>query len=321
MELGKRRIRGDAFMRLLGWELRQFRGRRPGAEWLLWAPVYLAIPVISWWIADQPEREPGPGWIVHNAALGLLVLTPLHDEIARLGQMTFSYRPLRFTVDLLVGFTRLALPAVAAAGVVRDRHSGRLAELQLTGLSSFQIYMAKSLAAALWFLIPAFGILVLFSGVLLLDAAPAGEVARLSLECAGAVLLTAMVSVASAAASRSVGAALLNVYSLLWIAVPLYWLLLLFLMSVLMGVSRMRAYPYYQLPPGIEVRYPLVCAAQAVFTAAVCVLALRAGVKRLDPRGPSRRVRDRLGSGIRWLARLPAAVRQRFRRRRVERVG
>src|SRR5437870_3049722 len=83
----------------------------------------------------------------------------------------------------------------AAAGSVRDRHSGRLAELQLTGLSSFQICLAKSMAAALWFLIPALGILVLFSGVLLLDATPAGEVARLSLECAGAVLLTAMVTV------------------------------------------------------------------------------------------------------------------------------
>jgi hypothetical protein len=303
MELIKRRIRGDAFMRLLGWELRHLRGRWPGAWWMLWAPVCLAISAVSWWIAAQPELEASPGWIVHNAALGLLVVTPLHDEIARLGQMTFSYRLLRFTVDLLVAFTRLALPAVAAAAVVRDRHSGRLAELQLTGLSSFQIYLAKSLAAALWFLIPAIGILVLFAGVLLLDAAPAGEVARLSLECAGAVLLTAMVSVASAAASRSVAAALLNVYSLLWIAVPLYWLLLLFLMSVLMGVAKVRTNPHYQLPPGIEVRYPLVCAAQAVFTAAVCVLALRAGVKRLDPRRPSRGFRERLGSGIRWLSR------------------
>ena len=317
MGFQKQRIRGDAFMRLLGWELRHLRGRRPGAWWLLWAPVSLAIPVVAWWIAAQPEREPGPGWIVHNAALGLLVLTPLHDEIARLGQMTFGFRLLRFATDLVVAFTRLALPAVAAAGVVRDRHSGRLAELQLTGLSSFQICLAKSMAAALWFLIPALGILVLFSGVLLLDATPAGEVARLSLECAGAVLLTAMVTVASAAASRSVGAALLNVYSLLWIAVPLYWLLLLFLLSLLMGVSKMRANPYYQLPPGIEVRYPLVCAAQAVFTAAVCLLALRAGVRRLDPRGPSRGFRDRLANGIRWLTRLPATMRQQFRRRGV----
>ena len=148
MGFQKQRIRGDAFMRLLGWELRHLRGRRPGAWWLLWAPVSLAIPVVAWWIAAQPERELGPGWIVHNAALGLLVLTPLHDEIARLGQMTFGFRLLRFATDLVVAFTRLALPAVAAAGVVRDRHSGRLAELQLTGLSSFQICSNRCKEAA-----------------------------------------------------------------------------------------------------------------------------------------------------------------------------
>ena len=326
MGFQKQRIRGDAFMRLLGWELRHLRGRKPAAWSLAGILVALAIAFTAWWAAGQPDQENNPAWLAHAAAAAVLVLTPLHDPVARLGQMAFGYRLLRFTADFAVTFARLVLPALAAGTVVGDRRTGRLVELQLTGLSAAQIYMAKSLATALLFLAPALWAFLPFAGVLVLEAVPASEVARLSVEVSGQVLLTAMVTVALSAASRSIVAAVLKAYAALWIAVPVLWILLGFAAFVVSGgppafggrFGEVPLSPEVILAAGlgtvgagcfipwlpVAVDFRAQCILQAAFTGLACLAEFLVGAKRLSAPDPGHGFRGRMRSVIGPLARL-----------------
>src|SRR5262249_46056308 len=124
-----------------------------GPAWAIAAALAsLVVIIAACWMAAMPVHDQDTVERIHEAARFVLLMTPLRDPTLRLGQMTLGYHWLRFAIDFLVGLARIALPAVAAGIVAADRRNGRLQELQLTGISSTQVYLAKSLAAALLFL-------------------------------------------------------------------------------------------------------------------------------------------------------------------------
>jgi ABC-type transport system involved in cytochrome c biogenesis permease component len=290
------KLQYQPFDRLVRWELRRLIGQRWRAWTVFWGLAGLAIGIIAWWLAARPEQDEDAAWFVHQVAQVFLIATPLRDPVTSLAQMTFGYAWLRFAVDFLVALTRMELPAHAAASVAADRRNGRLQELQLTGLSSTQIYLAKSLAAALFFLAPELLILILFAGVLVAEGVTVGEVARLFQEWAGQILLTALVTVTCSVLSRRPWMAIVKAYAFLWLIVPALWLPVLvsmnrgsaglierFFPALSLHGSDDFTRPFYLLSRPIPVGFALQCAAQALFTTLVCLGALFLGVRRLDP--------------------------------------
>jgi hypothetical protein len=301
MNLRRLASRIEPFHRLVRWEFHRLIGQRGPAWKVALCLASLVVVIAACWMAAPPERDQDTVGRIHQAARLLLLVTPLRDPILRLGQMTLGYAWLRFVVDFLTALTRVALPAVAAGSVATDRRSGRLQELQLTGLSATQIYLAKSLAPALLFLAAALVMLIVFAGALAAEGVPAVEVARLLQEWAGQVLLTAMLTVTLSTLSRSPWTAMIKAYSLQWLLLPALWLpVLLSMDDTWAGLIRG---PVLPLPGPNPVDFNWQCVVQAVFTALVCLMALIAGVRGLDPVISGGRGGGRLRRVGRWLAR------------------
>src|SRR5260221_6096910 len=98
----------NRFFSLVVWELRHLRGQRRGASAILLALVWLLAGALVWVLADGILAIPEP---VYRWLAPLLVGTTYRDPVAELSQLGFGYALLRITVDLMVAFAHLALPA------------------------------------------------------------------------------------------------------------------------------------------------------------------------------------------------------------------
>ena len=283
------------FFHLLRWELHHLRGRRRGVWWVVSGLLGLAFAVVVWWAASRPMQVTGKLAVARAAAIAFLIATPIRDEVADVSQLTFGYDLLRFASYILIAIAKVMLPGLVAGIVAGDRRTGRLQDVQLTTFAPREIYLAKVLASALPFLLPGVLLLTLFSGIVISEYVPVSEVARLCLEAVEQVLLLAFITVTCSALFSSTWAAMVVAYLLLWLALPLYWLILLTSMDRELYYLLIDSWMTLSGKPqsyGLGVQF----AVQTVLTMAVCLVAFVIGAVKLHPYGFWSVVRRRLRS-------------------------
>lgn len=258
------------------------RGRRQAAWWI--ASILLGTGVAAgvWWAAAQPEDVGVSLAMARTLAIAVLIATPFRNDIADLGQMTFGYALLRLAAYSLIAFCKVILPATAAGSIGNDRQAGRMQDLQMMPIKPAAIYLAKVVAAAVPFGVLGLFLMFLFSGVLIREFVPLGEVGRLILETAGQILLTACVAVTCSALFASSWAARTAAYFLIWVALPCGWLALLLAAGIVPGSAFTSVRDIQQLTSRSEpVGFTEIALLQAAYTSAVCLIAFFLGVRKL----------------------------------------
>jgi ABC-type transport system involved in multi-copper enzyme maturation permease subunit len=270
------------FFHMVRWETRLLYGRRRVVWLLVLTAAALAVMAGAWRAAYLPLEEYFfTGDTVPTAILAALMATPFRDPVASLGQMTFGYAFLRYSVYALLFLARLLLPALAAGSIGNDRRTGRMEELRAAPLTIRGIFLAKALAAALPFLALGVALFALFAGVAAAEGVPVVEVGRLALEFTGQVLLTAFVALACSALFRSPWTARAVAFFALWLALPAAWFGLISFMNEPSSFPVAWRHAY---PPEV-VAFPVRCAVYLALTLAGCLLAFDVGVNALNPLG------------------------------------
>ena len=145
----------NRFAHLISWEAQLLGwGRRKRSQHVLVVIILSILVPCAWRFAIEPEPLSQNARYLHHIAQMFLWIMPLHSARQTLDEMSFSCILLRLAGCATILFTMLLLPGIAAAGVARDRQTGRLDELVTTTYSSFAIYCAKVIAAALPFWLP-----------------------------------------------------------------------------------------------------------------------------------------------------------------------
>ena len=285
------------FMSLVAWELRLHRMR---ASWFAASLVVgFGMMVALWWAARLPPDSTGTFQVVASLLTDLLIATPIRDQVVDEGQLTFAYTFLRYIVYAMLGLAHLVLPALAAGTVGSDRTSGRLQELQLTLYSARVIYLAKSVAPSLLFLIPGAAITLAFLPIMVSELMPLAEVIRLGTEVVTGVLMTAAVSVACSALCRSPWTARFLAYFLVIIVLPVGWTASLWFLGKHDVELLIRGYFIFdfQVNPG----FSTACLAQLLFVLALSAVAYLIGVTKLHIHGPRQALADEFSAVARWI--------------------
>ncbi len=273
------------FVHLVRWGLRPRRGAGQRAWRLALGLLTAAIAAAAWWAARQPITADDLLFLRPNLPAAALVATPFRDHVADISQLTFGYTLLRWAAYALVGFAHLTLPIIAAAAMAQERWTGRLEELRLTPLTARDVYLALALSLTLPFLIQGLALVVLFAGVAWGESVPLLEVARLSQDVAGQILLAAFVGVTCSALFRSPWLSVGTACLWLWAVIPLGWSALLMLMN---GVSLNAPLwvPFIDERRALE--FGFQCTVQALWTAALAAAAFSVGVDALRRQGFAR---------------------------------
>jgi hypothetical protein len=281
------------FWHLVRWESRSILGRRQVVWCIGLGLLGVGIAVGVWWVATLPQgwldltrRFNNAGDLITMALAGLLA-TPFRDPVVSVAQMTFGYTLLRFAGYGLLAVCKVLLPAIAAGSIAKDRQAQRLHDLQMMPIPPAVLYLAKAIAAALPFLTLGGLLLVCFAGVVIQEGVPVREIGRLSVEVGGQILLMAFVGVTCSVLCASPWAARSLAYLLLWLALPLLWLILL------LKAGAVRYFPLierqidndaigrHSLTTATPIGFTALCMLHLGLTVVVCLVALLLGVHKL----------------------------------------
>ena len=218
------RISDHRFLHLIAWEGRLLGwGRRLNVRIAIVLLIVAAALPCMWRFAIEPEPLSLSVQAVCDWAGLLLLGTPLHSARRTLTDLSFCYILLHICGYITVGFAILLLPGIAAAGVARDRRTGRLDDLVSTTFSSTAIYLAKVVAAGLPFWLSGCFVYLLMLPVMFAERLDATSVFRILIEMLFQVALVSLFSVTSSCLCRQAATARVLAYLAVWILLPLVW--------------------------------------------------------------------------------------------------
>lgn len=214
------------FAQLIMWESRVF-----GKPWRTSLRLTLVLVVAAvvmpclWRAAMEPEPLSTAAANLHEVAMLLLIGSPLHSAKTTLTEMSFCFLVLHICGYVVVGFAMLLLPGIAAAGVARDRQTGRLDDLVTTSFSSGAIYLAKLVAATLPFVLAGCTVYGLMVPVMFGERLAALSVFRILFEMILQVGVISAISITCSCVCRSGSVARVLAYIAVWIVLPALWFL------------------------------------------------------------------------------------------------
>jgi hypothetical protein len=236
-----------------------------------------------WRFAIEPEPLSGAAADLLDKAVLLLAGTPLHSARQTLTENSFCYILLHLGVYLFVFFTMLLLPGIAAAGVARDRRTGRLDDLITTTYSSTSIYTAKVIASSLPFCVAGGSLFVLMLPVMFAEHLDAAAVIRILVEMVGQIGLIAIVSVTCSCRCRHAATARVLAYFAVWLVFPFLWFCLV---TTSKGQLRYPGnYPFERRQLEWQWTWEQFSSYRFLFQATLALLLAFVGIHRIAPRG------------------------------------